>query len=212
MPGKQPPGLQMLPVELQLNIAEYYDYGSLLALRQTNRHFREVADRVECSEFEKASFVRAAEQYPRHANNLGCFRCYRVLPAGEFADKQRKKSHGKGNSKSYLRFCFECGVEKGIYTPGSRVVKDGVDMICCGQCRRVRAVQFCSSCWRCSSCLRSKSCLRLSMSTYQNHTIQGKAPELWYDGLQALGMALRMAEFEANFGEIASPEWFDDDV
>lgn len=143
-------GLRTLPIEIQLNIAAYLDYGSLLALRRTNRHLREVVDRVGCSDAEKSSFVRAAEQYPRHANNLGCYCCYRVLPASKFADEQ---TYGKGNWKTFSRFCLECGVKMGRYSPGVWVVKNGVDMICCRKCRRVRAIQFCSICWRCSSCL-----------------------------------------------------------
>lgn len=87
MPEKELSGLQTLPLELQLNIAEYLDYGALLALRQTNRHLHNLADCIKRSDLEKSTVVYAAEQYPRHAANFGCYRCYRVLPASEFADK-----------------------------------------------------------------------------------------------------------------------------
>ncbi len=108
MPEKELSGLQTLPLELQLNIAEYLDYGSLLALRRTNRHLHNLADRIKCSDLEKSTFVRAAEQYPQHANNFGCYRCYRVLPASEFADRQIRRAYGKGNAKTLNRLCFDC--------------------------------------------------------------------------------------------------------
>lgn len=242
MSGQKLANLQNLPTELQANIAEHLDYGSLLALHQVNRHFRKIADPVKCSDWKKYSFVHAAEQYPRHVHNFGCYRCFCVLPASQFADRQKKKDRGKGNAKSSFRFCLKCGVEKGICSPGNYIVKNGVEMICCWECRRVREVQFCPSCRYCSSCLpllprignesaaRDVKDLTMSLFGLSNRTapekiacprcrqgtIQGKAPEpkRWYDDIDrvtALGMALSMAEFEAEFDEIASPEWFDGD-
>ena len=154
MPQEKAPILQALPPELHFNIVKYLDYSTFLALRRTNRYLREVADAVGCSDLEKASLVRAAEQYPRHAKNFGCCRCFRVLPARKFGDKQRKKSYRKGKSNSFSRFCFDCGLRKELYPPGCRIVKDGVEMIYCRECRLVREGQYCHSCWRCWSCLQ----------------------------------------------------------
>ena len=138
MSRAQDPKLEMLALELQLAIAEYLDYGSLLALRRTSRRFREVANQTTCSEAEKVTFVAAAEQYPRNADGFGCFRCHRVLSACKFADKQKRKAYGKGGSRSLLRFCVECGVKKHIYAPGNWVVRDGVAQIYCRRCLRIR--------------------------------------------------------------------------
>lgn len=215
MPEKELSGLQTLPLELQLNIAEYLDYGSLLALRRTNRHLHNLADRIKCSDREKSTFVHAAEQYPRHAKNFGCYRCYRVLPASEFADRQIRRAYGKGNVKSFNRFCFQCGVEKRIFCPGNRVLKDGVDMICCRECRRVREVQFCSRCWRCSSCLPP------SVSATGNGTGNASDTKDSVDTMMSpLGLSSRTALENAAFsicthdtieGKVPKPKrWYDD--
>lgn len=235
MPDEQLPSLQTLPLELQLNVAEHLDYGSLLALRRTNRHFHEFFGRLKHPELEKSKFVRAAEQYPRHVNNFGCYRCFRILPASKFARKQIKKSYGKGNTKSFSRFCVECGVKKGIYSPGSRVDKDGVDMIYCRECRRIREVRFCSHCGRCASCLGlsvsetgNESAAKDAVLRFRigNYTVPANeaCPSCRHQTIQGNGRAGTIIltkcksskwygarQNSSDFDKIASPEEFDDD-
>lgn len=126
-----------------------------------------------------------------------------------------------------LSFLLQMRRREGIYSLGSRVVKDGVTMICCAGCRNVREVQFCSRCLACSSCLglsasragNESAALLFGLSNNsvsdkvacprcRQYTIESKAPE---SGVQSFETTCEMAQFEDDFGEIASPEWFDGD-
>jgi hypothetical protein len=206
--------LGVLPRELLHEITLQLDYPTRIALGQCNRYLMASASPQTCSTEEKRAFVRMAESFPQHATNLGCYRCLRVLPRSNFADKQIRKSRGKGNSQGCQRFCFSCALEASIYCPGSRVTKDGIELWVCYRCRKPKA-GWCARCRECAECLR----------LYQNNSAQiscnhdalpGPAPpqarlDQQHCPIMAWGLAWRMAEFEEDFGQIASPEWFDGD-
>lgn len=213
-----------LPTELQLAIFVYLNYPSALFLSSVNKYFqRDVRPLELVSAYQKAAFVRSAQQFPRHVRGraFGCFRCYRVLPQQAFAEKQITGRRNKGNSKESYRFCLECGEEGGVYTRGSQVRKsDGILYWKCSRCPALKSGLYCTICMQCHDCLRltpefdGKWCPKCKMDGIEGekrHVKEGRALGAYeVDLLMSLGTILQMAEWESEFGERASPEWFDD--
>lgn len=46
---------------------------------------------------------------------------------------KRRKKH----TESHRRFCLDCGAEKGIYAPGSRIIIGKATHFLCRHCRRI---------------------------------------------------------------------------
>ncbi|KAL8634324.1 MAG: hypothetical protein Q9228_008082, partial [Teloschistes exilis] len=68
-----------------------------------------------------------------------CYTCLHVLPTDEFADKSTRTPKGLGGKQAHKRFCINCGVRHGKYSPGSEVTvrgKPGFICVCCQKLQR----------------------------------------------------------------------------
>ncbi|KXX77794.1 hypothetical protein MMYC01_204097 [Madurella mycetomatis] len=133
--------LTSLPFELLLGITSLLDYGSVLRLSVTCHSFKQRLDPAAiCTVRSKIAFYQHAERhFAQHAAKLVCFRCFRFLDPSQFSDLQRRGRRGKFSShpdERAKRFCWDCGVHRGLYTHGGRVRKGGLRYEicpCCGE-------------------------------------------------------------------------------
>jgi hypothetical protein len=191
------------------------DYRARIALLQTNRYFRASVSPQACSAEDKRAFVHAAESFRQNADGFGCYRCFRVLPRSDFAEKQIRGHRGRGNSKGYQRFCFPCAEKYSIYTPGSQLIKSGVRLWVCYQCRKPKEGRLCIRCGKFEECVALNQNDIHGIALKCDHDMAGASPEKARPNRQcpitSLAVAWRIAEFQQNFREMASPEWFDGD-
>lgn len=212
--------LENLPREVQDQIVAELDYSSFIALSQTSLFFHTAFPPESSPQGTKTAFVLRAENFSRHClNGYGCFRCFRVLPRERFGDKQLKTPRGKGGVQSYKRFCVDCGLNSNGYSVGSIVKQKGLEKVVCFRCKIPREGMHCRCCHLCQECLRiprgsnyPDGCPRCrAKESFLGTPLAGDWGDWDYDPVTALGLALRMAEFEETFGFAASPEWFEGD-
>ena len=155
MDNRNSPTLEALPPELHLQIFASLNYKTAIALSQTNRLFHAIVSPKACSSEDKQQFVRSVERsaFNKVQFNFGCYRCYRVLPSTAFADNQLKGPRGRMGLKWLERFCVACGITDSLYTPGSRIKRDGRESWYCGGCRTGKRCRCCLRCGRCEECL-----------------------------------------------------------
>ena len=128
----------------------------------------------------------------------------------EFGDTQLQHTRRKEGKDCLKRFCISCGMAKSIYTPGSLIAKGGVSKWLCRNCKVVEDETFCEHCARCGRCIQNtladcpRCYQRKQQTPLENPNWQG-------DPVSALALAMRVADFENEFGMVASPEWFDGD-
>lgn len=165
--------------------------------------------------------------------HFSCSRCLKLRLRGAFADKQVKAKRGKGHAESDRRFCVDCGVRKGIYQPGQMIDINGITHFVCGLCRQLcGSGLYCTLCGACQRCLERRSTIRNShLGTITEpdlvdrkcprcsrpYTDLGQATQEFNDAklmtvLQNLPLTLKMAEFQEDFGMMASPEWYEEDI
>ncbi|KAI4251864.1 MAG: hypothetical protein LQ352_004611 [Teloschistes flavicans] len=111
-----------LPDEIKLNILDSVNIGpenTHLELRRTHPWFRANI----CTETLRARLL-AAEKDPKLVppRHRVCYTCLRVLPADNFADNSTRTPKGLGGKQAHKRFCIDCGVRYGKYSPGSEVM------------------------------------------------------------------------------------------
>lgn len=80
--------LSGLPTELEIEIASHLDYAELLPPWQTNKYFHDILTPQYRSVGKKTVVVEYAETHTRHANAVGCSKCFRILPSSRFARRQ----------------------------------------------------------------------------------------------------------------------------
>ncbi|GAB1316110.1 hypothetical protein MFIFM68171_06320 [Madurella fahalii] len=143
-----------LPLELLLEITALLDYGSILRLSLTCRSFQQRLDPATvCPARSRIAFYQHAERhFAQHAARLVCYRCFRFLDPAQFSDLQRRGRRGKFSShpgEQAKRFCWDCGVRRGLYTHGGRVRKGGMRYEICARCDEAtvesRACRFAQS-------------------------------------------------------------------
>lgn len=144
-----------------------------------------------------------------------------------------KAKRAKGHAESDRRFCVDCGVRKGIYQPGQMIDINGTTHFICGLCRQMCGLGlYCTLCASCQRCLERRREIRNSHSRpvtepdlsdrkcprcSRPYTILGRATQECNGAeqmtvLQNLPLVLKMAEFKEDFGMMASPEWYEEDI
>jgi hypothetical protein len=132
------PPIFHLPVELHREVASNLEGDeeiSLLNLRMTNRYFHNL--------IHPPSHEVLLRLEKRFNSTLGyaCKLCLRLRPASKFATKILKGKKGINGGNRSGRFCADCGFDvtkpEG-YTPGAKVVVDGVTHVYCVHCRKVK--------------------------------------------------------------------------
>ncbi|KAI5922045.1 hypothetical protein F4810DRAFT_675235 [Camillea tinctor] len=126
---------ESLPKSIIDKICSYVPYEYLLLLRRTNHIMLTLIDPYRAPYHTMVSCVlRAERDFSRHHNspyNLGCYTCFRVLPASEFASNQpsevivREKLTGHETIVNLRRYCIDCGLRVGYHGPGDFLMRPG---------------------------------------------------------------------------------------
>ncbi|KAF2197274.1 F-box domain-containing protein [Delitschia confertaspora ATCC 74209] len=140
------PPLLRLPVELHRDIVDLLPFQDKVRLRLTNQHFCSVIKPPTHQEY------LAVESRPWATSQslFACSACKRLRPLLKFSDDMRKGSKSRHGSEAHLRFCIDCGVERGKYKAGTELKIMGKACVVCRICHRfadaVGSKGACNSC------------------------------------------------------------------
>ncbi|OTB04418.1 hypothetical protein M426DRAFT_11567 [Hypoxylon sp. CI-4A] len=149
MPMPLPRGgarLELLPQDVIDRICSYVPYEDLLRLHQESAALQRVVNPHLASHDSKLSFVlRAERDFPQHrrARNLGCYMCFRVLPADFFASNQALQAKLRAAPEdaqvivNLRRFCIYCGIQSGCHSAGDELNTRGGGRLWLCDCLRV---------------------------------------------------------------------------
>ncbi|OTA92367.1 hypothetical protein M434DRAFT_12420 [Hypoxylon sp. CO27-5] len=121
--------LELLPQDVIDRICRYLPYETLLWLYQQSKALHRIIDPYLAPDGTKLSFVLRAERdfrkhYGLNPPSLGCYMCYRVLPASVFASNQplqallRTSTSDEQPLVNLRRFCIYCGIRSGCHNAG----------------------------------------------------------------------------------------------
>ncbi|CAJ2500451.1 Uu.00g033040.m01.CDS01 [Anthostomella pinea] len=123
--------LDNLPRHLTERTSQHVPYYPLMQLRLANKMLRALVHPHASPEDEGIAYVlRAERDFTQHINqspfNMGCYICYRVLPARCFDKQQalhalRDEPLGKQTIVKLRRFCIQCGLRTGLHGTGDRL-------------------------------------------------------------------------------------------
>ncbi|KAI2603974.1 uncharacterized protein GGS25DRAFT_506347 [Hypoxylon fragiforme] len=123
--------LESLPQNVLDRICSYVPYEHLLTLYQLSKTLHRVVNPYLAPYDTILSFVlRAERDFEKHYKNeqfLGCYMCYKVLPASLFAVDQplqallRVSPFDEQSLVNLRRFCILCGVKWGCHSPGKEL-------------------------------------------------------------------------------------------
>jgi hypothetical protein len=149
-----------LPEELCLAVIEQCDIPSMLSLLQTSRRFHRLTDPHSSSRRpQMEAFLIEAQSFPRYREqdgSLACFACNRILPHSAFADKHTRTPRSRLGSQQRKRFCIACGVDKGLFTPGTLVKQGSSLRLVYRGCKQFKQAGFCRGCMFCTACIRGR--------------------------------------------------------
>ena len=149
-----------LPEELYLAVIEQCDIPSMLSLLRTSRRFYRLTDPHSSSRRpQMEAFLIKAQYFPRHREHdgfLACFACNKILPRSAFTDKHTRAPRSRLGSQQTKRFCIACGVDKGLFTPGTLVKQGSSLRLVCRGCKRFKQAGFCQRCMFCTACIRGR--------------------------------------------------------
>lgn len=174
-------------------------------------------------------YTYSPTDFVRYKNKYFCSRCLKLRFRCVFADKQVKAKRAKGHAESNRRFCLECGVKRRIYSPGQMIDISGYTHYICGLCWQMcGSGLYCTFCGGCERCLEKRKthldfnlgiaispgqcprCLRPYANLGESEPERDDTKLL--TALQNLPLCLKMAEFQEDFGMMASPEWYEEDI
>ncbi|KAH8696788.1 hypothetical protein GQ44DRAFT_124759 [Phaeosphaeriaceae sp. PMI808] len=132
------PPILHLPVELHREIASHLEGDedfALLNLRMTNLYFHNT--------IHPPTHETLLRLEKRFSGTLGyaCKHCLRLRPASKFATTVLKGKTGLNGGHRSERFCADCGFDvtkPERYTPGAKVIVDGMTYVYCVDCRKVK--------------------------------------------------------------------------
>ncbi|KAI0847085.1 hypothetical protein F5Y00DRAFT_125591 [Daldinia vernicosa] len=128
--------LEILPQDIIDQISQYIPYENLIYLSWVSKALNKMVNPRLAPHETKLSFVlRAERDFYRHysstPSSLGCFICYKVLPASVFAIDQplqaevRSSALGGTTTTTVVnlrRFCIGCGIQSGLHKPGDELI------------------------------------------------------------------------------------------
>ncbi|KAK6502756.1 hypothetical protein TWF481_007803 [Arthrobotrys musiformis] len=138
-----------LPIELLLAVSTDLTPASIISLRMTCRSLRDrleplipngyrvtMNDLLEIEtwpEYHPALMRPLAAQYPDSNDYFACSNCLTLKSADAFADNMMKGRRGKFANESTTnkssRLCITCGIERGVYAPGTKLYHGGAKRI-----------------------------------------------------------------------------------
>ncbi|KAI0837196.1 hypothetical protein F5Y06DRAFT_297983 [Hypoxylon sp. FL0890] len=125
--------LELLPKDVIDHICRYLPYETLIWLSQESKALHRIIDPHLAPYETKLSFVlRAERDFKKHYEksdppNLGCYMCFRVLPARVFASNQplqallRTPMSEEQPLVNLRRFCIYCGIRSGCHNAGDEL-------------------------------------------------------------------------------------------
>jgi hypothetical protein len=152
--------LDRIPHDTLDRITQYLSYEDRIYLRQQTRALYAAVNPQAAPWTSKVAFVLHAERDfvqhdDKHGRNIGCYTCFTVQPAREFAQNQRTQAFRRDLPGRPLvnlhRFCIRCGIKEGLHVPGDLLRRKNAEYswICgcleprdhdlvptCGICRR----------------------------------------------------------------------------
>ncbi|KAL4805723.1 hypothetical protein BDV18DRAFT_152458 [Aspergillus unguis] len=157
----------------------------------------------------KLSFLCAAENWAGYKNKYSCSRCLKLC--------------SQCHTESNRRFCLKCGVKRRIYQPRQMIDISGYTHFIYGLCWQMcGSGLYCTFCGGCQRCLEKRKTyvdfnLGIAISQARSYANLGELePERDHTklitALQNLPLSLKMAEFDDDFGMMASPEWHEEDI
>jgi hypothetical protein len=181
--------LLRLPVELHLAIIDKLELHPTVNLAFTSRYFRSIIARPSHADY----LVAETHSWARERALFACSGCAHFRRIEEFADDMRKSRYTRGGVGAATRLCLECGVMRGLYSPGTSVVIYGKPHVLCRLCaaftERATRQAFCATCSPGSPVLSPSTVDDYStherMSTHSLRRLFGKTPldELYVSGL-----------------------------
>ena len=106
-------------------IIDDLDYGTSIALSQTNRLFHAIVAPEKCTKSNKDLFLFKAELFRSNQQRsmLGCYHCHRILPHTEFYEIDNRPTLHRPAPLDYItivrpRDCVNCQIEKGHWKRG----------------------------------------------------------------------------------------------
>ncbi|KAI1807048.1 hypothetical protein F4811DRAFT_64112 [Daldinia bambusicola] len=124
--------LEFLPQDIINRISQYVPYENLIYLSWASKALNRMVDPYLAPHETKIAFViRAERDFYRHFSgewpSLGCFMCFKVLPAGLFAVDQplqaelRRSAVDEPVVVDLRRFCIGCGIQSGLHKVGEEL-------------------------------------------------------------------------------------------
>ncbi|OTB19495.1 hypothetical protein K445DRAFT_8529 [Daldinia sp. EC12] len=121
--------LEYMPQDIINRISQYVPYENLIYLSWVSKSLYGMVDPYLAPHETKLAFVvRAERDFYRHYSglypNLGCFMCFKVLPAGLFACDQPLRAELRTSAMDepvvvdLRRFCVGCGIQLGLHKAG----------------------------------------------------------------------------------------------
>ncbi|KAI2775878.1 hypothetical protein F4815DRAFT_377602 [Daldinia loculata] len=151
--------LEILPQDIINQISQYVPYENLIYLSWVSKALNKMVDPRLAPHETKLSFVLRAERdfyrhYSSRPSSLGCFMCYKILPASVFAIDQQLQAElpasalGGSVVVNLRRFCIGCGIQSGLHKPGDELITriDDRFWICDCLCVHGEKKLVCRSC------------------------------------------------------------------
>jgi hypothetical protein len=179
--------LSRLPVELHLGIIEKLELQDRISLASANYYFRSIISTPSHAEY----LVAEADVYAKGRGLFACSDCARFRRFEEFADDMKKGKRARGGPGADRRLCLQCGVNSGLYVPGTTVVIYGSPHVLCQFCMTFTDRFNQGACTECSpGALRplnlhyaqERACSDRSASVYFDRSIVDELYGFWPTG------------------------------
>ncbi|KAK6538540.1 hypothetical protein TWF694_010119 [Orbilia ellipsospora] len=192
-------GILSLPTELILDISQYLNYPSIVALRLSCRHLNitiaqpakyTMADLLEIEQWPAYHHVKyrdgGTKQPYAEVDYFACYICLKIKQAINFSNAMMRGKKGKLSDvlapDRHGRFCIPCGISTGSYIRGSSFyyggygVRQGMVCVDCGLFKD-KPWNANANVRRCEECL-ARYQARLTMPRF-NPRFFGRAAGSW---------------------------------
>jgi hypothetical protein len=123
--------LLRLPVELHLGIIDKLELHAVVNLAFTSRYFCSIIARPSHADYLAAE----TDNWAKERALFACSGCANFRRIEQFTDDMRKSRYTRGGVEAAARLCLKCGVNRGVYPPGTSVVIYGKPHVLCRDCR-----------------------------------------------------------------------------
>ncbi|KAH7067500.1 hypothetical protein BKA63DRAFT_118644 [Paraphoma chrysanthemicola] len=125
------PHILRLPVELHLQVLNQLDLNDNINITAVNRYFRTIVKPPSHGDY----LIAEADDWAKQKRLYACSGCSNFRRFEEFADAMRKGKYTRAGALANVRLCLQCGIVRGLYTPGMFVMIYGQTRTLCKVCR-----------------------------------------------------------------------------